>query len=274
MMIQLGSIAFLDFATSGWVYSDLIDWFGATDDKVPNDERPSGIGSFDVDEVLRASKAISFEAIYLGSSSAEVEDAADQIAAVGSRGPVLMTVATDRGASWRWVSVRASSVEDNHQASEIKVSVDCLARDPRRYADAGWASTAPATTGSGRVWPAVWPKVWPGTGAVAGRFGLNNYGRAPSSPSFRINGPVPSSALFTAIDTGARIGFGRSIPSGSQVVIDTATKTALLDGSADVSRWLQYREWEDIAELSSKTYQFENSGGTGTGEGRVLPAWW
>lgn len=273
MNITLDTITFADFATSGWVYQSLVDWFGGTDDKMPNNERPNGHGSFPVGKSLRASRAISFKAIYLASTLAEAESAVDDLVAAVALGPVKMTVSTDRGTTWRWVTASVS-FEDNRQEPEAVVTVDLIARDPRRYADSPWEQAGAPTAGQGRTWPAVYPLVWPGGGAT-GRFTLTNTGNAPAAPSFRISGAVDG-VTITMTETGQRIGLGRPIASGDFVLIDGGLRRALYNGVADTSRWLQFREWAEIPPRSARTFQFDpvNPGAGALLEGQVLSAWW
>lgn len=272
--IQLGSVVFNGFATSGWVFSGLTDWFGQVDNKVPVTQRPQAHGAFSVSRALRSSRAVSFNAAYLGDDSVEVESAVDELAAVGADGPVLMTVTTDAGVSWRWVTVETSSFADNHGMSHGLVAVDCVARDPRRYEDAPWLVTGPPAAGLGLVWPVIWPAVWPGGGS-SGRIDLVNRGRASSAPVFRLTGGFES-AVITNTLTGARIGFGRALPPTSTVVIDVAERRAVIDGQSDVSRFLQWREWSEVPAGMTVPYQFDVSGAVGspTLEGRVCSAWW
>lgn len=279
MMITLGlganSISFADYEQSGWVFTDLTDWFGQTDDKVPVQERPQAHGAFSVSKSLRSARAVSFDAFFSGSSSAEVEAAYDALASVGSEGPVPMRVVSDSGDTTRMVSVQASSAVDNRGMRFGVVSVDCVARDPRRYSSSQSVSeTGPATQGQGRTWPAVWPLVWPGGGSP-GRITLTNTGTAPSAPMFTLVGGFDS-ALITCVETGSRIGLDRHVPNGSQVVIDTVQRRAIIDGQSDVSRWLQFREWEVIPASSSRSFQFDvvNPVGLPVLRGVVSSAWW
>lgn len=272
--IDLDGIVFRDFATSGWVFSDLVDWQGLTDDKVPVNERPQGHGAFATSRSLRTSRAISFTATYLAESESELEDAVDALAAVGADGPVRVEVQTDRGVTWRTVTVQASKLSDPKGAAEGAVAVDMIARDPLRYADADWDETGPPVPGSGLVWPVVWPAVWPGGGSD-GRVTLTNSGRAPSAPVFQLVGGFDS-ATITCVETGARIGFDRMVPVGSVVEIDAGTYRATIDGQSDVSRFLRWREWELVPGLSARSFQFDPVGASGAPvlRGRVFPAWW
>ncbi|MFI8593725.1 hypothetical protein ACIGCK_04755 [Microbacterium sp. NPDC078428] len=272
--IDLGGLAFEDETRAGWAFSALTDWWGQVDDKTPVTERPQGHGAFPVSRSLRSSRAMAFRAVYVGASQAALENAVDELSAIGAEGPVRMTVTTPAGATWRTVSVEATPFEDHRGRKNGAVAVDLVARDSRRYADAEWVSTAPPDSGGGLVWPVVWPAVWPGGGSP-GRVALVNSGRAPSAPMFRLLGGF-SSALITCVETGERIGFDRPIPVGSTVDIDVAGRRAMIDGQSDVSRWLRWREWGDVPPLSTRRFQFDVAGPSGSPmlQGRVFPAWW
>jgi hypothetical protein len=272
--IQLDSIVFSDSDVEGWAFLSLTDWWGSTANKVEARERPQAHGSFQRARSLRSSRAISFVARYRGADHLEVERAFDALSATGAETPVVMRVTTEDGSWWRWVSVEAVTPESTRNRWFGQATVDVLAEDGRRYADASWLSTAPPTEGAGLEWPAVWPAVWPG-GGVDGRVTLANTGRAPSAPSFQLKGGFDT-ATVTCMETGARIGFDRYVPPGSTVLIDTATRRAVIDDQSDVSRWLRFREWETVPPGSSRAYQFDVTGASGspTLEGRVFPAWW
>lgn len=275
--ITLDGIEFADWGTSGWVFSGLTDWFGQTGDKMGVTERPQAHGAFMQSRVVRTSRAISFEANYLGSTVEEVEDAWDALAAVGAERPVIIRVDSPSGASERLVTVAANKMTDHRGEPTGRISVGMIAADPRRYAvaaDAPWVQTGPPTAGQGVVWPLVWPLIWPG-GGTSGRVTLTNTGTAPSAPEFRLHGGF-SSALITCVETGSRIGLDRFVPAGSVVEIDTAERRATIDGQSDVSRWLRWREWELVPPGQSRSFQFDVAGGEGSPilEGRVLHAWW
>lgn len=279
MKIILGegvdAIEFLDFAVGGWVFWELVDWFGQVDDKVPVVERPQGHGAFPVAKSLRSSRAISYSAVYLAETVAEVEAAWDDLAAVGAEGPTLMRVVADSGDTQRVVSVMVSRVKDHNGDPTGEVAVDAIARDSRRYSVAqGLDVTGPPVEGQGIVWPLVWPLVWPADGSD-GRIVLENLGKAPTFPTFTLTGGFDS-ATITCVETGQRIGFDRPVPVGSSVVIDVVTRTARIDGQSDVSRWLRFREWPMIPKESTRSFQFDVVApvGSPTLTGEVRSAWW
>lgn len=276
--ITLGGIEFADWGTSGWVFSGLTDWFGQTGNKIAPTERPQAHGAFVPSRALRSSRAVSFEANYLADSVAEVEDAWDDLAAVGAEGTVTIRVDSPSGATERLVTVSANKMTDHRGDPTGKVAVDMIAYDPRRYAVASqvpWERTGPPSAATGRVWPAVWPLVWGAGGGSSGRIVLTNTGKAPSSPQLRLFGGF-SSALITCAETGDRIGFDRFVPDGSVVAIDTEQHRATIDGQSDVSRWLRWREWSLVPPGQSRSYQFDVVDPIGSPklEGRVLSAWW
>lgn len=271
-MITLDGIVFSEFATDGWVYSELTDWYGQVANKVQRTKRPLQHGNFQETRVFRDGRAVSFKAAYLSDSAGAVQSAVDELSSVGADGPVVMTVVGDDGVSaYRVVTVELVGVPDWLSATEAEVTVMLIADDPRRYADGAWQQTGPAVQSGGLVWPAVWPLVWPVSGS-SGRVTLQNPGRAPSPAVFRLLGPFDS-ALITCVESGARVGFNRPVPAGS--VVEVSGRRAVIDEQSDVSRWLQFREWTDVPGGESRTFQFDPVGGAAAFmQGKVDPAWW
>jgi hypothetical protein len=264
-------------AIDEWEFSDLVDWRGQTEPKSREDERPNAHGSFQTDSVWRSSRAISYGARFIGSSMARTRAAIDELSAMGAEAPVTIKVTEPEGATTRLVTVENVRPIDRRARQFASVTIDLFAADSRRYAvsaEVPWEQTGLASAGAGRTWPAVWPLVWPGGGST-GRIAVTNIGRAPAAPEFRLLGGF-SSALITCVETGARIGFDRSVPVGSVVHLSVEDRRALLDSQADVSRWIRWREWELVPAGQTRTYQFEATDAVGTPklEGRVLSAWW
>ncbi|MDQ1111136.1 hypothetical protein QE418_000584 [Microbacterium testaceum] len=268
--LQFGPITFVDFDAPGWAYSGLIDWFGSTPDKKDVVERPQQHGAFPAAVSLRASKAISFRASFRGETGADVEEAFDRLSAVAAEGPVLLTANYPGGSTWRKVTATVN-VEDHFGLHIGEATIHCVARDPRRYRTGTPVITGPPSPGQGLVFPVKFPAVWPGGGST-GRVTLRNEGRAPSPVSLTLAGGF-SSALITCVETGARVGLARPIPSGQTVVIENGR--ASINGQ-DISRWLRFREWTEVPGLLSRTFQLEASDPVGqpTLIGRVDHAWW
>lgn len=276
--IQLGHLLFQDRrepGVTGWTFRDLSGWWGGSPAKTRAVERPTGHGSFRRGVVRRSGAAISFEVKYAGVDHVEVEDAYDELAAVGADGPVRLTVTTGDGATWRDVVVEDAGMSSTRNGPRGAGVVDVTADDPRRYADAAWVGpVGPPAGGVGLVWPVVWPAVWPGGGSD-GRIVLTNPGKAPSSPVFRLAGGFDD-ATITTVESGARLMITRPTPEGSVVEVDVAGRRVFLDGQDLPSRWLRFREWEDVPPLSDRTFQVEMTGPVGAAgfSGKVFPAWW
>lgn len=94
-------------ARSGWTFSDLIDWWGLSDNKLGARERPQAHGAFQSSRSLRSSKAISFNARFLAATPQAAEAAIDDLGGLGSDGPVLMIVTAPSGSTQRSVSIDA-----------------------------------------------------------------------------------------------------------------------------------------------------------------------
>jgi hypothetical protein len=275
-VIYFGHLTLLDQIpdAGGWSFVDLTNWFGNADNKVPGVPRPQDHGDFRRTRSLRSSRVMSFVARFDGDSSAEVEAAFDEFAAIGAEAPAAIGVETEAGITWRTVAVERSLAEPTYNLPFGTIPVDLTADDSRRYGLGEWQQTTPPAPGQGLVWPVVWPAVWPGGGST-GRVTLLNAGRAPSPTVFELRGGF-SSALITCVETGARVALARPVPEGSVVTIDSSTRRAVIDGQSDVSRWLRFREWTDVPGLMSRTFQFDATDpvGSPTMRGKADPAWW
>jgi hypothetical protein len=247
--IQLGPTTFEGSATTGWVFQELVDWYSLTDDKVGITEKPQSHGAFGSNRSLRSAAVVSFTAVYLGETAAEVLEAGERMSAALAETSVEMVVTDDLRATARTVSVRVAQMKDHLGRPNGEFTFDCVARDPRRYSVGdSWASTGPATSGGGLV--------------------------APSSPVYRLRGGF-TKATLTNVDTAQRIGFVRPVPAGSFVEIDTRTRQARIDGQSDVSRYLTIREWWDVAPYSTTRVQLDldDSDETAGLDAMVRSAW-
>lgn len=252
-------IVFPAVTDHGWYFFNLRGWHGQTSDKVRKEERPQAHGAFASARSLRSSRGISFEVGYRDGTTTEVEEAVNELSSFGAEGPIVITVEDDLSVTRRTVTVDSIPDNDPDRRYTGDMMVGLVADDSRRYAvEAQTASTGPAQPGPGLVFPEVWPLVWP-AGGSSGRITLTNTGKAPSAPTFTLEGGFDT-AMITCIETGARLGLNRQIPVGSSVVIDTENRTATIDGQSSVSRWLQFREWETVPAGASRTYQFDATG--------------
>lgn len=250
-------------------------WFDGVTSRLNQDELTNRDGLVDARGYL-SGRLITIQGLVLTDTPAEQEEARRALSSVladGSAG--RLTVRSALGEKFAMVRrVAEPSFATEVWGKQARYQVQFSARDPRRYVDAMFLSTAPPSAGQGETWPLTWPRVWP-SGGTNGRINLENRGEA-SSPAvtFRIYGGF-ATATITCVETGARVGFNRAVPSGEFVEIDVEQRRALYNGVSDVSRWLVFREWEQIPARSTRAYQFDVTGPSGNPimEGRVLSAW-
>lgn len=110
-----------------------------------------------------------------------------------------------------------------------------------------------------------------------GRALLANEGTADTWPQFVITGPVDSSGFeIVTVGTGARLRFSASVPAGSQLVLDAATGSAVIDGTADRGGRLTWRDWAPIPAGGSSEFAFVPLGATSEATLTVTarPAFW
>lgn len=116
------------------------------------------------------------------------------------------------------------------QGYRMVVSLSMLAPDPRRYGPTQTATTGLPQAAGGFTLPVVLPLVLGGTSSD-GVLQLTNLGDMDSQPVFTVSGPCPP---FTITDeTGRQLAFAETLAAGRMLVIDTAARTALLDGIAN-----------------------------------------
>lgn len=86
-----------------------------------------------------------------------------------------------------------------------------------------------------------------GEASASGRIVLSNTGTADVWPVFQIDGPIDDAGFDIAVvGTEQRIRFSGPVPSGSVLVIDSASGTAVIDGSADRGGLLAHRDWFSV----------------------------
>lgn len=127
----------------------------------------------------------------------------------------------------------------DRKGNRVTVSLSLLAPDPRRYGPPATADTGLAATTGGLSLPIVLP-VSLGATASAGTLTVTNAGDMDSYPVFTVTGPC---APFTVSDAaGRQLAYADTVPAGRTLVIDTALRSALLDGIANrvvTGTWLR-----------------------------------
>lgn len=110
-------------------------------------------------------------------------------------------------------------------------TIELVATDPVLHATAesSGTTTLPTTSG-GHSWPNSWPWTW-GAVSAGGSILAVNEGSFDAEVTFRIDGPVTNPRIEHVV-SGATIAWNGTLAVGDYLVIDTRSRTVLLDGTA------------------------------------------
>jgi hypothetical protein len=133
------------------------------------------------------------------------------------------------------------------------------AADPRRYSTTllSQSTALPSVTG-GLTLPVTLPVTISAT-TVAGSITLTNSGSMATRPTLTIAGPVTTPTIVAALPGGSvtQIAYGATLQAGDVLVIDSAARTVVLNGTA--SRRLYFSgTWPEIPAGSSVTYSWSS----------------
>jgi len=125
--------------------------------------------------------------------------------------------------------------DDALQVRSALVDIQFYCADPHIYDDVeSTVSTDLAAATTGHSWPQVWPMDWGGA-STSGIVTATNAGTFATPWVATITGPVTNPSVEN-VDTGQALNFsangGLSLAVGETLVIDSATRTALLGGTA------------------------------------------
>jgi hypothetical protein len=126
----------------------------------------------------------------------------------------------------------------------VQAVVELFASDGAKYS----ASESSTTIGlaavvGGFVFPVVFPLVF--GGGTLGIATVTNAGNIPTAPRFRIDGPVTNPEIRS--ETAEReIALDLDVAGGDYLIIDTATRSVLLNGTASRYSSLTAAEWFDL----------------------------
>lgn len=245
-----------DGVYTGATYDRLDGWYGIADVDLALVKRPGAPGSFAPTQTYPDARAISIEGDYYGSSRADAVAMRETLALLYNDGrPVTMTVADDLRTTSREVLIASISFPWTIHP-EFEFTIDMSAADPRRYGVSVSADTGLATSGEGLEWPLVWPLDW-GTVGATGRLQVTNDGNTETASRFIVSGgEMPDGFEIVNVTTGQRIIYLGPLVTGSTVEIDSATQTAVINGSGPGSRYLSSPQWWGIPPHATVEIQF------------------
>ncbi|MET9467795.1 hypothetical protein ABZY44_23930 [Streptomyces sp. NPDC006544] len=140
-------------------------------------------------------------------------------------------------------------------------SVLVTAADPRRYSTDLQAQSAglPSVTG-GVTLPLTMPLTIT-AGTSSGQISLSNAGSMSTRPTFTIDGPVADPVIVVQYpdSTVVQLAFSDTLGAGDQLVIDTAARSVVLNGSVSRRGYLSVARWPVIPPTSTVTVQWTAS---------------
>lgn len=253
-----------DGVYQGCTYDVFEGWYDVSNVDLGMVPRPNGPGAFAPEQTFPGEKAISIEGQYFGSSRADALLMRENLSALYNDGrPVMMTVADDLRTTSREVLVAAVAYPWTIHP-EFEFTIDATSADPRRYDTAAESTlmTGLGAPGTGFVWPAVWPVDW-GTIGVDGRLTVTNPGNTETISTYTVSGgDMPDGFVIVNVTTGERLTYVGPVTAGTTVVLDTETRTALINGTGPGSRFLASPEWFSVPRRSSIQLQFLARGAT------------
>lgn len=265
--VTVGGRTFSDPPAGGTHVLEAIGgWFDGVSVRGSDTARPQGHGSFG-ERAWRGSRLVTLTVSLLTGSHAEAADAQRWCAAMLGDGGYGELAVTDPSGETTTAEVRLGGmplVRWFPQSAAIRAQFQLLAPDPLRYGPWQTATTTfPARMG-GLRFPLYSDGAGVNVGALdygepstTGRVLLSNPGTADSWAQFNVAGPVPAEGFeIVVVGTGRRIRFEGAVPLHSDLVIDTATGTAVIDGSADRGGLLTYRDWPPIPAGGSVEFAF------------------
>lgn len=141
------------------------------------------------------------------------------------------------------------------------VTVEFVATDPRVYTHSSYLSlTALPSGGGGLLFPATPPLTFVES-TETGDVNAENIGSFPVNPVIRIDGPITDPTIEN-LEQGKTIELSTTLALGQYLLIDTESRTVLLNGTASrYSSLLPTSEWWDLAP-GDNTIRFRSSTNT------------
>lgn len=254
----LGSLVFGgvdDLGTRVWL-STLKGWDEGVASTGNVEQRAADDGGWP-DQAYRAPRLVELGLVLIGPDFRTVSKSINAIEAGLPLNALDTLVVDDHGDQLQARVRKSGDVVVDRKAAKAAVSLSLIAPDPRRYAvDAVTASTGlPVTTG-GLALPLVLPLSLAAT-MSSGVLTAVNAGNAETLPTFTIAGPCPAGATITHRGTRAFLRYSEAIGAGHTLTINTASRTAVLDGTASrtvIGTWFSYAPGANEIAFSAPSY--------------------
>lgn len=158
------------------------------------------------------------------------------------------------------VRKRSSQIGQNWLYRYPRMVLQLSATDPRIYSNTlNTDITSLPTSAGGRTYPKTYPLVY-GAVSTGGTISAVNSGSYSTPVQLRIDGPVTDPKI-TNTTTGDYLSFKITVDSGDYLLVDTATRTVLLNGTASryssldsSSRWFDLEPGTNQLDYSAITF--------------------
>lgn len=257
-----GVVLNIEDGDTTWVFDKIEGWHEGPGIDVETEQRTTSHGEFAQDG-HRTGRTITISGWVMGSFRATVAAAVRRLSSVLADGGfgTFELADDDEGTLTATVQLFATPkvVWDKQTYAEFQLQFH--APSSYRYGATASASTgfaAPAA-GAGAVFPAFPGGVMDfGPLGDPGLVSVANNGTASAPVKFIVTGPGPAGGFtITDVTTGKKITYLGDLPAGSELVLDGADGTVVIDGIADRSGDTIVEAWPTIPKQSERSFLFE-----------------
>ena len=251
-----------------WTFSETKGWFDGAPAKGGTTDRPQQHGVF-AEQTWRGARLITVEGHVHAPTRRLASDAQQTLAALLADGTFGDFTVNDPDQGILTSSVRGEGVPqiDWNGQRDIDCLLTFLAPDPLRYAAPVSVATGFPVLAGGLEYDLYTDGTVDtgfleyGISGTTGRMTITNTGNADATLFYEIAGPVPEEGFdILLVGTGARLRFAGAVSAGSRLVIDSANGLVLIDGVADRSGLLTWRDWFTVPAGGSIEIAFVNLG--------------
>lgn len=245
-VVEIDGIQFVGDEFAELVYSELKDWDGVTDSRGRREPVPGQHGDYAATEIVRDSRAISFEGGIVADTVERFFELKRRIESISS----VCEMRVDQGDGFwaRSVEIDRIDVPDFHLRTFTPFTIDLVAPDPVRYRMLETAGPVgvPSREG-GLILPKAFP--WDFGFAVQEYARVENVGSVPVYPVVVVQGSASSITVFGG---PRRLGFGAF---DGTLRFDSADRRGFLNG-VEVTRRMTRRDWPMIPAGVSHDFYF------------------
>lgn len=227
-----------------WIISEESGWYSTAGIKTTRAEKSSALGVVRMLE-YKGGRSIAFNGVINAPNIGVLRRAQDQLLGVCPLPDVLypVQVTDESGVTYMAnVAIDGQIITKALSAFSVAFSLQLFAPDPRRFGTQHTLSVFPGTTSTGGV---TYPVSYPVGYGIPGNTGsatVTNVGTAYADIAFTLVGPLTNPVIRNS-GTADQLTYNGFIPSGSNVVISTASGSVLFNGSTNYRSQLTANQW-------------------------------